>query len=48
MYHDMGNLKKVDVIIVTAMSYYEEIAKELRNKTDINVVSFEKIIMSYE
>ena len=26
----------------------EEIAKELRNKTDINVVSFEKIIMSYE
>lgn len=48
VYHDMGNLKKVDVIIVTAMSYYEEIAKELRNKTDINVVSFEKIIMSYE
>lgn len=48
IYHDMENLKKVDVIIVTAMSHYEDIAKEIRDHTDINVVSLEKIIMSYE
>lgn len=39
-------LEPVDVIVVTASYYYEEIEKKLKEKTDADIVSLEDVVFS--
>lgn len=48
IYHEIENLKKVDIVIVTAMAYYEEISRELWEKSRLLSISLEDVIMNFE
>lgn len=48
IYHETTQLKKVDVVIVTAMLRFEEIAQELWDNNKLQSVSIENVIMDME
>lgn len=46
IFHPNDELPKTDVIVVTAISAFEEICNFLNTKTDCDIVSLEEVIMS--
>lgn len=48
IFHETKNLRKVDIVVVTAMLYFEEISKELWDNNKLQSVSIEDIIRNVE
>lgn len=48
VYHNTYNMKKVDVVIITALSYYEEIASEIKTRSGLASLSLDFVLNKIE